>query len=78
MDDPTSGIFFRARFSLGGENEDEGTLELGWRDGRSELDRDLEIAIELFCGFISEASDRIRTRMRVSARAKGRFTHLSG
>jgi UDP-GlcNAc:undecaprenyl-phosphate GlcNAc-1-phosphate transferase len=77
-DAQTSGVFFRARFSLSGEKEDEGLVELGWRDGRSGLDRDLEISIEIFCGAVSEASDRVRSRLRASARPKGTFANLSG
>lgn len=77
-DGPTSGVFFRARFGLLGEKQDDELVELGWRDGRSELDRDLEIAIELFCACVSEASERIRSRMRSSAKTKGRFLNLSG
>ena len=77
---PDSGIFFRARFNLSGEKQDSGTVELGWRDGRSELDRDLEIAIELFCACVSEASERMRSRVRSidRAKSKGPFVNLPG
>jgi len=77
---PDSGVFFRARFNLSGEKQDSGMVELGWRDGRSELDRDLEIAIELFCAHVSEADERLRSRLRSIDRtkARGRFLNLSG
>jgi UDP-GlcNAc:undecaprenyl-phosphate GlcNAc-1-phosphate transferase len=55
---------FRSRFSLVGLKHDGGYVELGWRDGRSSLGRDLEIAIELFCDYVADAYDRVRARTR--------------
>jgi UDP-GlcNAc:undecaprenyl-phosphate GlcNAc-1-phosphate transferase len=51
---------FRARFSLLGERPDEGSVELGWTDGRAEIDRDTEIAIELLCEHVLAAVNRLR------------------
>jgi hypothetical protein len=54
--------FFQARFHLVGIKQDDGIIELGWRDGRTELDRDLEIAIEVLCDHVAGAYERIRSR----------------
>jgi hypothetical protein len=51
---------FRARFVLVGIKPDDGAMELAWDDGRKELDRDTEIAIELFCDYLAQACDRVR------------------
>ncbi len=51
---------FRARFILVGVKPDDGALEMAWDDGRKELDRDTEIAIELFCDYLAQACDRVR------------------
>jgi UDP-GlcNAc:undecaprenyl-phosphate/decaprenyl-phosphate GlcNAc-1-phosphate transferase len=37
-----------------------GALELGWRDGRREIDRDTEIAVDLFCEHLVDALERLR------------------
>jgi UDP-GlcNAc:undecaprenyl-phosphate GlcNAc-1-phosphate transferase len=39
----------------------ERTLELVWLDGRTEIDRDTEIAAEIFCEHLGEALDLVRT-----------------
>jgi UDP-GlcNAc:undecaprenyl-phosphate GlcNAc-1-phosphate transferase len=59
---PTPTMSFQARFGLVGTRSDEGHIEFGWSDARTELDRDVEIAIELFCDYITDAYDRIRAR----------------
>jgi UDP-GlcNAc:undecaprenyl-phosphate/decaprenyl-phosphate GlcNAc-1-phosphate transferase len=53
---------FRARFGLVGIRHDDGLIELGWDDGRTELDRDTELSIELFCDHVSSAYERLRSR----------------
>jgi hypothetical protein len=53
---------FQARFGLTGTRPNEGHIELGWSDARTELDRDVEIAIELFCDYVIDAYDRICSR----------------
>jgi UDP-GlcNAc:undecaprenyl-phosphate/decaprenyl-phosphate GlcNAc-1-phosphate transferase len=50
---------FRARYSLLGERPDDGSIELGWTDGRTAIDRDTEIAIELLCEHVLAALQRI-------------------
>jgi len=47
---------FEARFVLPGSTC---TLELAWRDGRKEMDRDTEIAVDIFCEFLAEALTRV-------------------
>jgi hypothetical protein len=47
-----------ARFSLRPERPGIDVLELGWTDGRSEVDRDTEIAIEQLCGYVRNALAR--------------------
>ena len=49
----------RARYSLLGERPDDGAIELGWSDGRSAVDRDTEIAVELLCEHVLAAVRRI-------------------
>ena len=38
----------------------ERTLDLGWDDGRREMDRDTEIAIDVFCEYLGEGLDSVR------------------
>ena len=48
---------FQARFAVtGGDN----VLELGWVDGRREIDRDTEIAVEIFCEHLGDAFDLLK------------------
>jgi UDP-GlcNAc:undecaprenyl-phosphate GlcNAc-1-phosphate transferase len=75
-EEATSGAFFRSRFSLVGYKQDHGFVDLGWRDGRSDIDRDLEIAIELFCAHVTDAYERIRSRARTDPRGKARMMDL--
>jgi len=58
---PVPGLF-RARFNLVGIKQDDGLVEIGWHDGRVEIDRDFEIAIELFCDYVAAAYERVRSR----------------
>lgn len=50
---------FRTRFSLLVERPGRRQLELGWSDGRTSIDRDMEIAVEILCDNLSEALDRM-------------------
>jgi len=50
---------FRARYSLLGERPDEGAVELGWTDGRTTVDRDTEIGVELLCEHVMTALQRL-------------------
>jgi hypothetical protein len=57
----------RGRFSLLGERPDDGRLELGFHDGRTTIDRDTEIAIEMLCEHVHAASERISARHHAEA-----------
>lgn len=46
---------FRAEFAIPGGKNGERILELGWTDGRRELDRDTEIAIDVLCEYLGDA-----------------------
>ena len=59
-DEPPADGIFRARFPLVGVKHEYSLVDLGWRDGRVDLDRDIEIAIEVFCDHISVACERIQ------------------
>jgi UDP-GlcNAc:undecaprenyl-phosphate GlcNAc-1-phosphate transferase len=50
---------FRARFGLVPERLGDTHVELGWADGRTTVERDTEIAIELLCDHLSAALERI-------------------
>jgi UDP-GlcNAc:undecaprenyl-phosphate GlcNAc-1-phosphate transferase len=49
----------RARYSLFPERPGDTHVELGWTDGRTAVDRDTEIAIELLCDHLSGALERL-------------------
>jgi UDP-GlcNAc:undecaprenyl-phosphate GlcNAc-1-phosphate transferase len=49
----------KTQHSLLGERPDTGVLELGWADGRKQIDRDTEIAVELLCEHVLHALSRI-------------------
>ena len=67
---PTPIPSFRARFGLVGVRREEGYIEFGWDDARTALDRDIEIAIELFCDYVVDAFDRIRSRAPAEQRLR--------
>ncbi len=52
---------FSFRFTVPSAKGAERILELVWLDGRSELDRDTEIAAEIFCEHLGEALDLVRS-----------------
>ncbi len=57
---PDAGkVVFRARFGLIGLRHDEGHLEFTWNDGRTDLDRDTEIFVELFCDHVAATYERV-------------------
>jgi UDP-GlcNAc:undecaprenyl-phosphate GlcNAc-1-phosphate transferase len=53
----SSGEPFQVQFVLPGS---ESVLELGWLDGRSEIDRDTEIAVDIFCEHLADAFDLLK------------------
>ena len=58
FDEAGAGIL-RARYSLLGERPDGGEVELGWTDGRTAVDRDTEISVELLCEHVAMALGRL-------------------
>jgi UDP-GlcNAc:undecaprenyl-phosphate GlcNAc-1-phosphate transferase len=50
----------RVQFALNGAGEPLGALEIAWSDGRSEIDRDHEIAIEILCDHAAAALERLQ------------------
>jgi UDP-GlcNAc:undecaprenyl-phosphate/decaprenyl-phosphate GlcNAc-1-phosphate transferase len=55
--DSDSAVVFRAQFSVPCGKRRECLLEFRWTDGRGEVDRDTEIAIEVFCEYLGSAID---------------------
>jgi UDP-GlcNAc:undecaprenyl-phosphate GlcNAc-1-phosphate transferase len=55
---------FRAQFVVPGGKASERVLELIWSDGRREIDRDTEIAIDLFCEYLGDAFEDLKTHRR--------------
>jgi UDP-GlcNAc:undecaprenyl-phosphate GlcNAc-1-phosphate transferase len=55
--DDNSALSFQARFAVPSGRRQECQLELGWTDGRREIDRDTEIAIDIFCEYLGGALD---------------------
>jgi UDP-GlcNAc:undecaprenyl-phosphate GlcNAc-1-phosphate transferase len=75
FDDAGSDLF-RARYSILAERPGARHIELGWEDGRTSIDRDSEIAIELLCEHLCDALERIdrpatRTPIQGLARVVG-------
>lgn len=50
---------FRARYGLFPERPGDTHIELGWDDGRTSIDRDTEIAVEIVCDHVAAAMERI-------------------
>jgi UDP-GlcNAc:undecaprenyl-phosphate GlcNAc-1-phosphate transferase len=50
---------FRARYDVFPERPGDTEIELGWSGGRSAIDRDTEIAVEILCDHLSAALDRL-------------------
>jgi UDP-GlcNAc:undecaprenyl-phosphate GlcNAc-1-phosphate transferase len=57
-------LLFEARFAVPGASA---TLELAWRDGRREIDRDTEIAVEIFCEHLGDALTRVGAVLSAAA-----------
>jgi UDP-GlcNAc:undecaprenyl-phosphate/decaprenyl-phosphate GlcNAc-1-phosphate transferase len=53
---------FRGQFviPIPGGKQAEQTLELFWRDGRREVDRDTEIAIDILCEYLGDAFEAVK------------------
>jgi UDP-GlcNAc:undecaprenyl-phosphate GlcNAc-1-phosphate transferase len=71
-DTPADDSVRRFRFFVPGSRSGERTLELGWADGRPEVDRDTEIAIDIFCEYLGEALEANRqTSVGAGLRPRG-------
>jgi UDP-GlcNAc:undecaprenyl-phosphate GlcNAc-1-phosphate transferase len=53
----------QASFGLAPEHPGQDVLELAWDDGRKTVDRDMEIAVELFCAHTLRAVERVAKGM---------------
>lgn len=78
---PVGGAFpqepFRFRFAVPSSKASvERTLELGWTDGRQEIDRDTEIAVDIFCEYLGEALDTARNVAVPGLPASGAAPHV--
>jgi UDP-GlcNAc:undecaprenyl-phosphate/decaprenyl-phosphate GlcNAc-1-phosphate transferase len=60
---------FQARFAIPGT---ESLLELRWADGRREIDRDVEIAVDIFCDHLADALEAVREGKSLRRPANGR------
>jgi len=67
--DITGADIFWSSFPVPGGKAADRALELGWTDGRREVDRDTEIAVDIFCEYLGEALDLARPP-RVVARPR--------
>jgi UDP-GlcNAc:undecaprenyl-phosphate GlcNAc-1-phosphate transferase len=63
FDDDYAGAdgVFRAHFMVPGATAADTGLELAWSDGRREIDRDTEIAIDMLCEYLGEAFEILKT-----------------
>ena len=66
-----------ARFNLRADRPDDGALEMRWSDGRTVVDRDTEIAIEVLCERVRAAVARIGVARHERAHA-GASRHGDG
>ena len=58
---------FRYQFIVPGGKASERVLELIWCDGRREIDRDTEIAIDLLCEYLGDAFEDLRSARIVTS-----------
>jgi len=72
---PSGRAVFVAKFGVGDEH---GQLDLTWDDGRTEIDRDHEIAVEVLCDHLAEALARISPREVASAPMPSNVLALRG
>jgi UDP-GlcNAc:undecaprenyl-phosphate GlcNAc-1-phosphate transferase len=61
-------VSFRFQFVVPGSKAAERALVLGWTDGRTTIDRDTEIAAEIFCEHLGEALDLVKNGGSVELR----------
>src|SRR5262249_1021984 len=63
----SNAALFRTQFVVPGGKASERVLELIWSDGRREIDRDTEIAIDLFCEYLGDAFEELKNVRSPSA-----------
>jgi UDP-GlcNAc:undecaprenyl-phosphate/decaprenyl-phosphate GlcNAc-1-phosphate transferase len=68
---PGAAGVFRAHFMVPGSKTADSGLELAWSDGRREIDRDTEIAIDMLCEYLGEAFEILKTLPVASLPATG-------
>jgi UDP-GlcNAc:undecaprenyl-phosphate GlcNAc-1-phosphate transferase len=59
---------FRWQFVVPGSKGPDRVLELGWNDGRRQVDRDTEIAVGVFCAFLATGLEAVKEPKGVVAR----------
>jgi UDP-GlcNAc:undecaprenyl-phosphate GlcNAc-1-phosphate transferase len=62
---------FRYQFIVPGSKGPDRTLELGWNDGRRQIDRDTEIAVGVFCEFLATGLESAKPEAVATRRASG-------
>jgi UDP-GlcNAc:undecaprenyl-phosphate/decaprenyl-phosphate GlcNAc-1-phosphate transferase len=58
---------FQGQFPVPGGKSLERTLDVKWQDGRNEIDRDTEIAVDILCEYIANALDALQESPYVKA-----------
>ncbi|HEU4383353.1 MAG TPA: hypothetical protein VFR85_07580 [Anaeromyxobacteraceae bacterium] len=76
--DEAGSDLLRARYSLLGERPDDGAVELGWTDGRTSVERDTEIAVELLCEHVLAAVVRLDQDQASEGARGGEVVRLRG
>jgi len=59
-DDELDPEVFRGQFLVPGGKASDRYLDVIWRDGRREIDRDTEIAVDILCEYIANALDALQ------------------
>jgi hypothetical protein len=63
---------FQGQFLVpGGKATAERFLDVTWQDGRSEIDRDTEIAVDILCEYIANALDALHDSRPLRASSTG-------
>ncbi len=76
FDTAPEAALFTMRFAVpGGGRTADRVLELGWADGRRGIDRDTEIAIDIFCEYLGEAIELAKAPATVGLRARSGSPH---
>jgi UDP-GlcNAc:undecaprenyl-phosphate/decaprenyl-phosphate GlcNAc-1-phosphate transferase len=71
VSDDAAAEAFRGQFIVPGGKPSERILEVFWHDGRREVDRDTEIAVDVFCEYLANAIDAIAESRTLKPRITG-------